>query len=541
MASNERVNIKISADASNAVSELDRVQQKTSKVVGEFDRAGIAISGMGIVLAGLSTHAGGVINDITSQSVSFEKSLIGASKALDLTDSELIGFRQDVISTSYELGLLPSTYIDFVTTAGKLGIPSTEIEEFSRLVGDTRIATDTAAETITERFAATRSIFQLNNDELRVFAASVNAVDDSIGGSFETITNFVQRTGASGALIGLTANELAAMGSVFARLGIAPERAGTAMNKFFSDFASYSTLSHDALEVLADVGWRLDEFEEARDADMQGTMLEFLKRISTLDEGKQITAIQSVFGRNAADEILTLIKGLDDYEEALSVIVDEQAALNKLQSEQEKQQSTVSFQWEQFQSQLQSIYLILGEALLPVLSDMLTVITPIMEEVVDFLKENPELAKWIILTTALLAVLAPIALVLGSLSLFMGTFGGAIAGVMLPLLGFTAALGGLFMIMKNVDSIRQFGANLLANPFKTIGINSSVGSRESASTVTQSGSSNKNSNINYNPVFNIETSFTDLGEKILDVVRDNDEGIFGLVSNAGSRIARSFF
>ncbi|MGH8000557.1 MAG: phage tail tape measure protein [Brasilonema sp.] len=197
------VDIGIRADPSHAIAGFAQAGAAAGAFQNTVQSIGTSVTNLGKTVGVFTAVAAAGVVAATKQAIGFESQVGDAGRALNLTSKELEDFRKLALETAPPLGLLPSTFAEFATEAGKLGVAKEDIKDFSLLVAQTNAATDAGAVSIAQNFAAIKAIFHTNNDELRNYAATLNALDDQVGGSFATISDFVSRVGATGKLVGL--------------------------------------------------------------------------------------------------------------------------------------------------------------------------------------------------------------------------------------------------------------------------------------------------------------------------------------------------
>lgn len=530
------VRLNLALDASQAIGQLNMFRSMINGIGTSFIGMGGAIAGIGYALSGISRLAKNFLGDVYESTTNFEQLQKDAQRGLDFTTQELLEFKNAVLETAPQLGLLNTEYIKFATNAGRLGIDKSEIIEFATLVSKTNTATGASTDKITTNFAAVKAIFDYSIPELYKFSAAVNAINDNIGGGFDGIASFVERAGAAGQLVGVTTNELAAMGGVFSRVAIQPERAARAMNSFFTRFSDFQSLSKESQEYLADLGYTLTDLQDAQRNDFGAAMLEFMERLSGMDSQTQLAAAIEIFGRNAADEILTLVAALDDYKEALAIVNDEQYISNKLEREVAINSDTINYKVKTLKSNLEGIYITLGENLIPILKNVLDRVNPILQQINEYLVNNPEVGNWILGVAAAIAVLAPALITLGTTLIVFGLMTKLMAGLFSPFGIFITLVGVLIYYLSQLYDI--FG--LVSSAFNTV--SSKFTDLKTKFTSEDNAISNATSSvINYFPNYSFEGFSQDTANNVLETIRENDDKFWEIINNAGNRIKRSIF
>lgn len=501
---------------------------------------GSSVSSIGRTLSILSVPIGAGLFTATKDAIAFESQLSAVSRALDLTDAETASFKTTIFDLSSKVGILPQEFAKFIEEAGKLGVPKAEIQAFAEVVATTQAATQAGAIGISQNFAAIRAIFRYSITDIEKYAATINALDDKIGGTFITISEFVERTGSTGKLVGLTADQLAAMGATFARLGVTPDRAATSINTFINRLTGADLLTNDAQEALARLGYSSDSLRASLTKDFNSGMLEFFERIRKLKPEDQLVQLAEIFGREASDEIATLVTGYESYAEALAVIVQQTENLAKLQAEQDKKLAGTTGQINILKASWEKLSIIVGDVLLPPLNEILKTLIPIVENMAKFAQENPKITKTAVAIGAVLIVVAPLTLLLGSLITSFAALAPIIGFALSPISLLVAGLASVYFYMTGIEGITS-AFQKVGSAFNGIGeFAGNLGQRTLGSEALQSSGVNINFAPNYN-ISGLANQAIDATQGFLQYVKRNDRQFLTLLQDVSSRIGRSIF
>jgi TP901 family phage tail tape measure protein len=342
--------------------------------------------------------------------------------------------------------MLPTEFAKLTTEAGKLGVAKGEITEFAKIIATVSAATDTSGEKLAQYGATAKTIFGMSTKEVEIYFGAINALDDKVGGTTETIADFVGRTGAIGKLANINAKELAAMGSTFLSVGISSERAATASNSLIGKLLAVNTLSPKSKASIEAMGLSVNGLQSAMAKDGQQGMLMFLEKLRTFSPSKQLEYATSIFGRESADEILTLVAAFGKYQTALGVAGSDAANVAKLQDELQKKLGASN---KVFMASLQALGISLGSAIVPALNSILSAVTPVVNKFAEFARANPQITTVIVAVVGLTAVIFPLLAIVGTAITAFGTIASTVGIV-------GAALGGLSGILGVVGAAFAF-------------------------------------------------------------------------------------
>ncbi|HED0887273.1 TPA: phage tail tape measure protein, partial [Campylobacter coli] len=196
---------------------------------------------------------------------------------------------------------------------------------------------------------------------------SINNLSDNSASKAREIIDVMKRTAAAGKQIGFTKEQIAALSSSFISLGKGPEVAGTAINSLYRVLATADNMGTKTESAFAKLGISGAFLKQASFDDPQKALDMFLQRISKLDQKEQMGVLVDIFGREFADDMATLVGGLDTYKEALKNAGDE-AKKGSLQREFDTRAATTENSIILMKNAFNSLAVNLGSVFLPAIS-----------------------------------------------------------------------------------------------------------------------------------------------------------------------------
>ncbi|EHA5077876.1 phage tail tape measure protein, partial [Campylobacter coli] len=190
---------------------------------------------------------------------------------------------------------------------------------------------------------------------------------DNSASKAREIIDVMKRTAAAGKQIGFTKEQIAALSSSFISLGKGPEVAGTAINSLYRVLATADNMGTKTESAFAKLGISGAFLKQASFDDPQKALDMFLQRISKLDQKEQMGVLVDIFGREFADDMATLVGGLDTYKEALKNAGDE-AKKGSLQREFDTRAATTENSIILMKNAFNSLAINLGSVFLPAIS-----------------------------------------------------------------------------------------------------------------------------------------------------------------------------
>lgn len=348
--------------------------------------AGLSTSaavGLGAAAAG-AVAVGAGLKIAVDKAIEFETALVGVKKTSGFSTEELDQFREGAVRLAQDTGIAFTEIAKTGETLAAAGISDlAENLKFTEAALDfSRLAGGLNADQIAEVFGQIRNSFQLTGGEARGLAAGLNFVADSVGGTEETLAELVSRAGQGAKILGLTANELAAVGGAILAQGGNVEVASTALNKTFLQIKT------DALGVAPALGEFNTKLKELAETSPREAVTQLAEQLGKLDEKARAIAISEIFDTKDQDTIRAWLAlansttqalgdtgGLRDALEKTGVEVVNQTkyteALNDVNDSYAAKQA-------QFNQVLETFAATVGAELLPLLTDFLTVLLDIL-------------------------------------------------------------------------------------------------------------------------------------------------------------------
>jgi TP901 family phage tail tape measure protein len=479
--------IRVIANVKQAISAFSDIGKAAESVGTSAKAIGKNMVKAGQKLGLAMAPLGAALYVAGNTAADFEQKMLGVSRALDLSGEDLAGFRAEVLEIAPPLGMLPSKFAELATEAGRLGVAKDAIMGFTTVVAEIAGITDLQGQEVTnlaKSFAALQTITGATTDELNIFGAAVNKMDDAVGGTTPQIVEFVRQTAATGKLLKLGVKDLAAYGSTMQALGIKNAVAYRSMNSMMTKLTSPQTLSTRGIDGLKALNIEVEEMSRLMTTDANKGINHFLtqiKKVSDVDVSKALGAVKDIMGADYADEILTLAVSHEKLGEALKFAGDEydKSNLAKKNQELEKRLSGVRGQQAILNAQFERLRITIGSVALPAITDLIGGLLPLVDKFTVFAETNPEIVKFGISLVGVGLAVSPVLIVMGSLIQAISTLkllalpgailnlgklafsakiaGAAIAGVSLPiaatLAGFVALGTGIGLLIANWDKL----------------------------------------------------------------------------------------
>ena len=341
-------------------------------IAKSFPVATAAVAGSTAAAAG----AGAAYAGAAYQAAGFESAMVEVQKTTGLADERLGKLGEEIQSLAGRLGMGQQELAQIAATAGQLGIEGTEdISAFTETVAKLTSVTELSAERASAQIARIANAFDMPISQAENLGSVLNGLSNTTTAKAGDISDALSRVGSAGASIGLTADEVAALGATLIDTGIGARRAGTSMRNVFIRLQSEA-------EKLADVaGMTQEQFSALVQEDALEALREYLSGLQDIPEAQRAIKIKEVFGQENFQAVQSLSEQLGLMNETL----EESAKLTKegtsLNEEFGKALETVSKQWARLKGNLLDVVTTVGQTALPGLQSLLSTINQFFDPV----------------------------------------------------------------------------------------------------------------------------------------------------------------
>ena len=419
------------ADALNkqvtATDKLSRAREMLSKMVAP---AAVAGAGYGALQAGKATI--GAVSPFVEEAMKQESAFADVRKVVDFDDAaDMQAFKDQIQGMSREIPIATDGLYAIAAAAGQLGVKKDQIDDFTRTVSMMSTAFDMTANEAGDSMAKIANIYKIPISELADVGDVINHLSNTSAAKANEMVNVMTRVGGIGKEFGLTTTQVAALSSTFLALGKPPEVAATGINALLLKMRTATNQNKDFRAALTDIGYTAKSLESGVLKDAQGTLTTFLDKLNNLKPEKRMNVLADLFGAEYADDISTLVGGLDEYKKALNQVGDEGNYAFSMQAEFEARAATSANALQLMQNRMSEVKNEVGSALLPAFNEAIQALSPWITKMAEWARANPEITKGIAmavvvvggLSAAIGGVLLVLAPLLAGFAMLKGGFG----------------------------------------------------------------------------------------------------------------------
>lgn len=312
------------------------------------------------------------------------KQVLDLSKVLPMTANE--------IGRIYALG-------------GQSGIATEDLGKFTESAVKMGVAFDVSAEQAGQSMAELRSAFGMTQDQVNTLADQMNYLDNNGSAAAKDILEIVQRIGPLAKVAGVSAGQVAALGSTLRGMGVQNEIAATGIKNLFLTLAAGESATKGQRAVFKQLGYTSTEVAKSMQLDARKTMTVILKQIGKLSKDKQAAALSTLFGKEVVGSIAPLLTNLDQLEKNFDAVADKTKYAGSMQKEFAARAATTENQLILFRNQITGLGVTIGSVLLPAVNSVLQTVGPWIGKVSELAEAHPVVTKAIVATAVALITL----------------------------------------------------------------------------------------------------------------------------------------
>lgn len=436
---------EISKPLKTVKENLESVKKSTDKMSSSIKNTATVMknSGSSMIKIGatLTASIGGAFALCAKNAIEFESAWTGVLKTVNGSEAQLESIRQGLIDLSNKMPPTASELAGIAEIAGQLGIETDNIVKFTETMAMLADTTNIVGEEGALQLAKFMNVMGTSQDDVDRLGASIVELGNNFSTTEADILNMASRLSDLGILANFNETQVLAWATAMSSAGIEAEMGGTAMKKMVTEIERATLSGGDSLEQFAKIaGTTSSEFKKAFGEDASKATLMFLEGLNKVkQQGGSISQVLDDMDIKEVRLRETIIKLASTHEEVANALGMSASAWEEnsaLVDEASLRYGTTESQLKIMRNQIQNATLDIGNALLPVIRDLVEWVAKIAN---GFANLDPNI-KEIIVKVGL------IALAIGGVVVVGGTFLMFIAGVATAL----TTLGGVATVVGGI-------------------------------------------------------------------------------------------
>lgn len=329
------------------------------------------------------------------------KKVVDAPKGAD-EDTFFKAISKQVLDMSKTLPMTANEIGRIFALGGQSGIATEDLGKFTESAVKMGVAFDVSAEQAGQSMAELRSAFGMTQDQVNTLADQMNYLDNNGSAAAKDIMEIVQRIGPLAKVAGVSAGQVAALGSTLRGMGVQNEIAATGIKNLFLTLASGDAATKKQKEVFKQLGYTSKEVSKSMQLDAEKTMTVILKQISKLPKHAQAAALTELFGKEVVGSIAPLMTRLGELQKNFDAVADRTKYAGSMQKEFEARAATTANQLILFRNQITGLGVTIGSVLLPAVNSVLQTVGPWIGKITELADAHPVVTKAIVATAGAL-------------------------------------------------------------------------------------------------------------------------------------------
>ena len=295
----------------------------------------------------------------------------------------------------------------------------------------------------------------------RIGAASFAAISGAVFESTRRLGNHADALLDASTQTGLTTRQLQEYQHVADMAGVETDVVANSAQRFTRRLSQVADQSGDAYEAMQKLGVQTHDNQGSLRG--QGELLdETIKSLANMeDQSERNVMLMELFGRSGLELAPILEGNSGDIEELtqqahdLGLVMEEDALISANEYRQSLQE---------LRSQAVAIGRMFAETFIPVMTDIAESLSPILASLRDWVEENPQLTKTIVIATGALfgivAILGTLGLVIpkiiAGVKILTGVFTAIASPIIIKIALLAALVAGLWWLWDNSERVLEF-------------------------------------------------------------------------------------
>ncbi|WP_111533135.1 phage tail tape measure protein [Pseudomonas sp. 2848] len=357
-------------------------------------------SGLGKITFGEALQGGAIAAPFVmgvKAAMGFESAMADVKKVVNFESPEQFkAMSDDVLGLSERLPMAAEGIAQIVAAGGQSGIAREELNRFAEDAVKMGVAFDQTAEESGSMMAKWRTAFKMNQTEVVTLADQINYLGNTGAASTGQISNILTAIGPLGEVAGVSAAQLAAMGSTLAGVGIAQDVAATGIKNFMLTLTAGTAATKSQKEAYKALRLDANELAKGMQTDSEGTINRVLETLAKVEKSKQAAVLTNLFGKESVGAIAPLLTSLGTLQKNFKSVGDESQYAGSMNNEYAARAATTQNAMQLLQNRVTRLGITVGSMLLPPLNDFMAAVGPIISSVATLAGAHPWLIKGVL-------------------------------------------------------------------------------------------------------------------------------------------------
>lgn len=377
-------NAAIGKSAAAAEAAAARIQSSMGKALDGIDKQSARIDSIGSSLGKMGIAGAAGLALTAKAAMDWESAWAGVTKTVDGSASQMAELEGQLRNMAKTLPASHEEIAAVAEAAGQLGVQRENVASFTRTMIDLGETTNLSADEAATSLAQMMNIMGTAPENVGRLGATIVALGNAGASTERDIVQMSQRIAGAGAQVGLSETQVLAFSNALASVGIDAEAGGTAISTTFLRIDSAVRAGGKSLDLLAQTaGVSAADFGKAFRTDAAGALNSFVVGLGKVQQqGGDTTQILSdlgITGIREADALRRLASSGTLLADSLKLGNQAWKDNSALVEEAAKRYATTEAQAKIAWNQIKDAAISGGQAMLPIISQVATVIGKIAE------------------------------------------------------------------------------------------------------------------------------------------------------------------
>ena len=398
---------KLALDAKSFNAGIDTATQKIGSITKDnaWSKIGESAKEIGkgfTIMGGAIVGAAGVA---TNAAVNFEDAFAGVKKTVNVqgTQEEINSFFADlekgILEMSRRLPVTATEIAGVAESAGQLGIENDRILEFTETMIGLGSATNISAQEAAVALAQFANVTKMSQTDFDNLGSSIVELGNNMATDEKSIVEMATELANLKQQAGMSEADILGLSATFSSLGLEAAASGTSMQRLAMDITSAVATGNSKLAVFAETsGMTSEEFAKAWETDATSAFQAFIRGLGSKESYEQLDIFNALDIKQMREiDMLQRLAGNSELlDQAIAMSNQAWTENSALTEEVGKRNETTASQLQMVKNMCTEIAIEAGQALLPVVRDLLEQARPLLENISTYLKEHPDTVERIV-------------------------------------------------------------------------------------------------------------------------------------------------
>lgn len=319
---------------------------------------------------------GELFKEIINEARKFEDSFVGVRESVHATEAEFKQLEIAFRGLSKEIPVSVEEINHIAESAGRLGVPTKDVVEFTKVIAELGTITNLSGETAAAAFVHLANVTGVAGKDFERMASTVVALGKTTGTSASEITETARRIAGTGTLIHLTTAQILSFSAAMRAVGVDAGAGGMVIEQTMIRMSKAASAGGKELVLFAQAaGMSGASFKELFDKDATEAILRFLEGLKAMDaKGQDVIVFLEKLGLDGfrvADNLLKASAAGDILRNTIGAGTRAWAENNALTETAAARYATFTSQLTIAWNQIKDLMITIGQQLIPVLKALI--------------------------------------------------------------------------------------------------------------------------------------------------------------------------